>query len=65
MDNNSKVHKACEECDGEGWIEIYPPHGANAYDGAGNVVYQWIPCPVCSIEVLEVKRQERLHLGFQ
>lgn len=38
----------CDECDGEGWIEVYPPHGISAYTGAGDPDYEYVACPECA-----------------
>lgn len=37
----------CPVCEGKGYIEYYPPYGANAFDGCGNAISLEAICTLC------------------
>src|SRR3972149_10118611 len=37
----------CDNCD-NGVIECYPEHSASAYNGVGDPIFEYFPCPYCS-----------------
>jgi hypothetical protein len=41
----------CKTCEGTGLVEVYPPHGIEAYLPTGDVVVEHAPCPDCQVEM--------------